>query len=79
MFREPPRTFQGWVMFFGLCGIPVTALVARFVIPAAPWGWRLVFVWGALGIIFRYWRGRSKNRRAGSSDAVQFCGSGRSA
>jgi len=45
-------TFQGWVMFFGLCGIPVTALVARFVIPAAPWGWRLVFVWGALGIIF---------------------------
>jgi putative MFS transporter len=39
-------------MFFGLCGIPVTALVARFVIPAAPWGWRLVFVWGALGIVF---------------------------
>ncbi len=44
--------FQGWVMTIGLSGIPVTAYVARFLIPLTPWGWRLVFVWGSLGIIF---------------------------
>ena len=32
--------------------MPVTAYVARLVIPMADWGWRLVFVWGALGILF---------------------------
>ena len=33
-------------------GIPVTAYVARFSIPLADWGWRLVFVWGSLGLLF---------------------------
>lgn len=42
--------YMGWVVTIGLVGIPVTAWVARFVVPAAPWGWRLVFVWGALGV-----------------------------
>src|SRR5579862_2856550 len=45
-------SYQGWVMAIGLCGIPVTAYVARFVVPLGPWGWRLVFLWGSLGIIF---------------------------
>src|SRR6185295_2113415 len=45
-------TFQGWVMFVGLLGIPAAAFVARLVIPAAPWGCRLVFMWGALGLAF---------------------------
>jgi MFS transporter, putative metabolite:H+ symporter len=45
-------SYQGWIMAIGLCGIPVTAYVARFFIPMAPWGWRLVFVWGSLGILF---------------------------
>jgi putative MFS transporter len=44
--------YQGWIMTIGLTGIPVTAYVARFLIPIAPWGWRLVFVWGALGLLF---------------------------
>ena len=44
-------SYQGWIMAIGLCGIPVTAYVARFYIPIASWGWRLVFVWGGLGII----------------------------
>jgi MFS transporter, putative metabolite:H+ symporter len=44
--------YQGWIMTVGLMGIPVTAYVARFCIPIAPWGWRLVFVWGALGLLF---------------------------
>lgn len=44
-------SYQGWVMMIGLSGIPVTAYVARFVIPIAIWGWRLVFVWGSLGLL----------------------------
>jgi putative MFS transporter len=43
--------YQGWVMVIGLAGIPVTAYVARFTVPIASWGWRLVFVWGSLGIL----------------------------
>jgi putative MFS transporter len=55
MFPARARgTYQGWVMFVGLIGIPAAALTARLAIPAAPWGWRLVFVWGALGLIFPF-------------------------
>ena len=43
--------YQGWAMTFGLFGIPITSWVARFVVPLAPWAWRLVFVWGALGVV----------------------------
>jgi putative MFS transporter len=43
--------YMGLTMTVGLIGIPATAWVARFLIPVAPWGWRLVFVWGALGVI----------------------------
>jgi putative MFS transporter len=42
MFPAKRRgAFQGWVVTFGLLGIPATASVARFVIPLATWGWRL--------------------------------------
>jgi putative MFS transporter len=44
--------FQGYIMTVGLIGVPVNAFVARMVIPMADWGWRLVFVWGSLGILF---------------------------
>lgn len=47
-------TYQGWIMFIGLIGIPAAAFTARLAIPAAPWGWRLVFAWGALGLIFPF-------------------------
>lgn len=50
--------YQGWIMTIGLVGIPVTAYVARFTIPIAEWGWRLVFVWGSLGILFVLFAGR---------------------
>jgi putative MFS transporter len=43
-------TYQGWAMVIGLFGIPFTALAARIFIPMATFGWRLVFVWGGLGI-----------------------------
>jgi putative MFS transporter len=43
--------YQGWVMTIGLIGIPVTAFVARSTVPVARWGWRLVFLWGAMGLV----------------------------
>lgn len=53
MFPAKRRgTYQGWTMMIGLFGVPATAYVARFCIPMATWGWRLVFVWGSLGILF---------------------------
>lgn len=45
-------SFQGWIMVIGLSGVPVTAYIARFCIPLAAWGWRLVFIWGSLGLLF---------------------------
>ncbi len=42
---------MGLVMTIGLLGIPATAWVSRFVVPLAPWGWRLIFIWGGLGIL----------------------------
>jgi putative MFS transporter len=47
-------SFQGWVMTFGLAGVPGTALVARLVVPLGSWGWRLIFVWGAIGLLFPF-------------------------
>ena len=53
MFPARSRgTYQAWILTIGLCGIPVTAYVARFIIPMAPWGWRAVFVWGACALAF---------------------------
>lgn len=53
MFPANKRgAFQGWIMTIGLAGIPITAYIARFLIPAAPWAWRLVYIWGGLGFIF---------------------------
>lgn len=43
--------YMGFTMTIGLIGIPATAWVARLMVPMAPWGWRLVFVWGGLGVI----------------------------
>ncbi len=44
--------YQAWVLTIGLAGVPATAYVARFCIPLADWGWRLVFIWGSLGLLF---------------------------
>src|ERR1044071_4038840 len=46
--------FQARILMFGLIGIPATAYVARFTVPHADWGWRAVFVWGALAIFFPF-------------------------
>jgi len=46
--------FHALILVVGLAGIPVTAYVARYCVPLAPWGWRLVFLWGSLGIFFPF-------------------------
>lgn len=43
--------YMSLIFTLGLIGIPATAWVARFVVPIAPWAWRLVFVWGSLGLL----------------------------
>lgn len=59
MFPARSRgSYQAKILTIGLCGIPVTAYVARFIIPLAPWGWRAVFVWGSLAIVFPLFAGR---------------------
>jgi putative MFS transporter len=52
MFPANKRgTYQAWVMTIGLFGIPFSALVAGELIPRLVYGWRIVFVFGALGIL----------------------------
>ena len=53
MFPAKRRgAYQGWIVTVGLCGVPATAYVARYCIPMGAWGWRLVYVWIALGLLF---------------------------
>jgi putative MFS transporter len=53
MFPADRRgAYQARIMTIGLCGIPATAYVARFIVPVAAWGWRMVFVWGSLALFF---------------------------
>lgn len=53
MFPSRVRgAFQARILMFGLIGIPATAYVARFAVPHADWGWRVIFLWGALAIFF---------------------------
>jgi putative MFS transporter len=52
MFPASKRgTYQAWIMTIGLLGIPASAFVAGEITPMAAYGWRLVFIWGALGIL----------------------------
>ncbi len=44
--------YQAYAICIGICGTPVTNLIASAVVPLAPWAWRLVFIWGSLGIIY---------------------------
>jgi MFS transporter, putative metabolite:H+ symporter len=42
--------YQALAVGIGITGIPITGYVASLLIPMADYGWRFVFVWGALGI-----------------------------
>src|SRR6185503_3297503 len=59
MFPSRVRgAYQARILMFGLIGIPATAYVARFAVPYADWGWRAIFVWGALAIFFPHFARR---------------------
>lgn len=59
MFPAKKRgAYQGWVMTIGLLGVPAMAYVARYTVPIVTWGWRLVFLWGSLGLLFVFFAGR---------------------
>jgi len=70
--------YQARILTIGLCGIPATAYVARFLIPVAPWGWRAVFIWGSLALLFPFVAGRleesplwyEKHGRFADADAI---------
>ncbi|WP_067671111.1 MFS transporter [Nocardia miyunensis] len=43
--------YQAYAIVIGICGTPVTNLIASLVVGVAPWSWRLVYLWGALGLM----------------------------
>ncbi len=44
--------YQGWAMVLALSAIPITNWVALILVPLGPSGWRWVFAWGAVGVVF---------------------------
>ncbi|MFJ5227397.1 MFS transporter [Streptomyces sp. NPDC088400] len=43
--------FQAYAIVIGICGTPATNLIASVLVPINDWSWRLVYLWGALGIL----------------------------
>ncbi|HEY2220567.1 MFS transporter [Actinomycetospora sp.] len=52
--------FQAYAIAIGICGTPATNLIAAAVVPLSDWSWRLVYLWGALGLVFVVFVGRIK-------------------
>jgi putative MFS transporter len=44
--------YQAYAIVIGICGTPVTNLIAALVVPLNDWSWRLVYLWGSLGVLF---------------------------
>lgn len=44
--------YQAYAIVIGICGTPVTNLIASAVVPLSDWSWRLVYLWGAMGLFF---------------------------
>ena len=44
--------YQAYALVIGICGTPATNLIASAVVPMTDWAWRLVFIWGSLGIAY---------------------------
>ncbi|MFF3485032.1 MFS transporter [Streptomyces sp. NPDC002701] len=52
--------YQAYAIAIGICGTPVTNLIASAVVPLNDWSWRLVYLWGSLGILLVLFAGRLK-------------------
>ncbi|RRO18298.1 MFS transporter [Saccharopolyspora rhizosphaerae] len=50
--RAQRGKFQAYVIMIGICGTPATNLIASFLVPLGEQTWRLVYLWGALGVLF---------------------------
>lgn len=50
--RAQRGKFQAYVIMIGICGTPVTNLIASAVVPLGEQTWRLVYLWGAAGVLF---------------------------
>jgi putative MFS transporter len=46
--------FQAYAIVIGICGTPVTNFIAGAVVPINDWSWRLVYLWGALGLAYMF-------------------------
>ncbi|MER6723124.1 MFS transporter [Streptomyces halstedii] len=44
--------YQAYAIVIGICGTPATNLIASAVVPMTDWSWRLVYLWGSLGVLF---------------------------
>lgn len=44
--------YQAYALVIGICGTPATNLIASAIVPIADWAWRLVFIWGSLGVVY---------------------------
>lgn len=58
--------FQAYAMVIGICGTPVTNLIASLLVPLSDWSWRLVYLWGALGILLVLFSRHLKESPAGT-------------
>jgi MFS transporter, putative metabolite:H+ symporter len=51
MFPSAVRgKYQAYALVIGICGTPATNFIASLVVPLTDWSWRLVYLWGSLGI-----------------------------
>ncbi|MEU6676542.1 MFS transporter [Streptomyces sp. NPDC046925] len=50
--RAKRGKFQAYAIVIGICGTPVTNLIASAVVPMSDWSWRLVYLWGSIGVLF---------------------------
>jgi MFS transporter, putative metabolite:H+ symporter len=46
--------YQAYAIVIGICGTPATNLIASLVVPMTDWSWRLVYLWGSLGVLFLF-------------------------
>jgi MFS transporter, putative metabolite:H+ symporter len=42
--------YQAYALVIGICGTPATNFIASLVVPLTDWSWRLIYLWGSLGI-----------------------------
>ncbi|MFJ8002438.1 MFS transporter [Streptomyces sp. NPDC096310] len=56
--------YQAYAIVIGICGTPVTNLIASAVVPLSDWSWRLVYLWGSVGLLFIFFaRGLKESPR----------------